>query len=197
MKKFLFSGDHFPILSEYHFPDDIVNSINEYIDNLDSDKCNQKYPDLLERQIQNIYLKCNDELTLKIKNYIEPIANEYITYNRYVYPSGKEKVSLLPTSEFGDGSYSYCWVNRYFYSDYTPIHTHSCDIATVIILKYEEEYGMNGKLSFIDFENTLEYVPKLYVGKLFLFPSWMRHHCYPTKLNGYERRTMSINLTLQ
>jgi len=103
---------------------------------------------------------------------------------------------------------THSWVVSQYAGEYNPWHHHSGDFSAVIFLKlppkmheeWEEEwkdhYPSNGLLEFMFGENlgfrsdTLKVKPE--VGKLLMFPSWLKHFVYPFKSEG-ERRSMSFN----
>ena len=100
------------------------------------------------------------------------------------------------------------WVVSQYAGEYNPWHHHTGDFSSVIFLKlppkmheeWEEEwkdhYPSNGLLEFMFGENQgfrsdiLKFKPE--VGKLLVFPSWLKHFVYPFKSEG-ERRSMSFN----
>ena len=61
---------------------------------------------------------------------------------------------------------------------------------------FEDHYPANGLIEFMFGENqpfrsdNLKFKPV--VGKMLVFPSWLRHFVYPFKSEG-ERRSMSFN----
>ena len=103
---------------------------------------------------------------------------------------------------------AHSWVVSQYAGEYNPWHHHSGDFSAVIYLKlppkmneeWEEEwkdhYPANGLIEFMFGENqgfrsdNLKFKPK--VGKLLMFPSWLKHFVYPFKSKG-ERRSMSFN----
>ena len=103
---------------------------------------------------------------------------------------------------------AHSWVVSQYAGEYNPWHHHTGDFSSVIFLKlppkmheeWEEEwkdhYPSNGLLEFMFGENQgfrsdiLKFKPE--VGKLLVFPSWLKHFVYPFKSEG-ERRSMSFN----
>ena len=103
---------------------------------------------------------------------------------------------------------AHSWVVSQYAGEYNPWHHHNGDFSSVIFLKlppkmheeWEEEwkdhYPSNGLLEFMFGENLgfrsdiLKVKPE--VGKLLVFPSWLKHFVYPFKSEG-ERRSMSFN----
>ena len=103
---------------------------------------------------------------------------------------------------------AHSWVVSQYAGEYNPWHHHSGDFSSVIYLKlppkmneeikedWKDHYPANGLIEFMFGENqgfrsdNLKFKPK--VGKLLMFPSWLRHFVYPFKSEG-ERRSMSFN----
>ena len=106
---------------------------------------------------------------------------------------------------------AHSWVVSQYAGEYNPWHHHSGDFSSVIFLKlppkmneeikedWKDHYPANGLIEFMFGENqgfrsdNLKFKPK--VGKLLMFPSWLRHFVYPFKSEG-ERRSMSFNANM-
>ena len=111
-----------------------------------------------------------------------------------------------PTNE--NINISQSWIVSQYKGEYNPWHQHSGDLSGVIYLKipkdmnkfYEEEskdhYPCSGMIQFMQGDkqslrsDTLTFRPE--VGKMIIFPSWLKHSVYPFDANG-ERRSMSFN----
>ena len=103
---------------------------------------------------------------------------------------------------------AHSWVVSQYAGEYNPWHHHSGDFSSVIYLKlppkmneeikedWKDHYPANGLIEFMFGENqgfrsdNLKFKPK--VGKLLMFPSWLKPFVYPFKSEG-ERRSMSFN----
>ena len=103
---------------------------------------------------------------------------------------------------------AHSWVVSQYAGEYNPWHHHSGDFSAVIYLKlppkmneeikedWKDHYPANGLIEFMFGENqsfrsdNLKFKPV--VGKMLVFPSWLRHFVYPFKSEG-ERRSMSFN----
>ena len=103
---------------------------------------------------------------------------------------------------------THSWVVSQYAGEYNPWHHHSGDFSAVIYLKlppkmneemekeWEDHYPANGLIEFMFGENqgfrsdNLKFKPE--VGKLLVFPSWLKHFVYPFYSKG-ERRSMSFN----
>ena len=114
--------------------------------------------------------------------------------------------NLNPTE--GNISISQSWIVSQYKGEYNPWHQHSGHLSAVIYLKlpegmntfYEKEgadhYPVGGAIQFMQGDkqdlrsDTLTFRPE--VGKMLIFPSWLKHSVYPFDVDG-ERRSMSFN----
>ena len=90
---------------------------------------------------------------------------------------------------------AHSWVVSQYASDFNPWHHHSGDFSAVVYLKIppnmpaelendsKDHYPANGLIEFMFGENqgfrsdNLKFKPE--VGKLLMFPSWLKHFVYP------------------
>ena len=100
------------------------------------------------------------------------------------------------------------WIVSQYKGEYNPWHKHSGNFSAVMYLKipegmnkfmekeYDDHYPCSGLIQFMygesqDFRSdTLTCLPE--VGKMYLFPSWLKHSVYPFYCEG-ERRSLSFN----
>jgi len=191
-------------MMEAECPESIVKLINNYVD--DNTFNQEDIPNLLNRNLENIFLnkKFSDENG--ITSFLENLGNSYLSQGYYTFSSVDEStqqsIAFLNDNIFGSKEYKDCWVNRYFENHYTPIHTHSGSLSGVMFLKIPKidiDDTMDGVLEFVFGESnafsTDRWRPEQKVGKVIIFPSWLKHVAYPTKISE-ERRTMSFNLQI-
>ena len=114
--------------------------------------------------------------------------------------------NLHPTED--NINISQSWIVSQYKGEYNPWHQHSGHLSAVIYLKipkgmeefYDKEmkdhYPVSGMIQFMqgDKQNlrsdTLTFKPE--VGKMLVFPSWLKHSVFPFYVDG-ERRSMSFN----
>lgn len=198
-------------------PSNIIKKLNDFVDN-NFDEKNSKFfsslynsvPNLLDRDLENIFLSekiCED---IGLKNFIEKTANNYIKNENIKFKQLKLSVIEKTNKNFKNKNiiYSDCWINRYFLSDYTPMHTHSGVLSGVIFLKFppKEELNVSNKVSshgdlcfFYGSEQIFcadMWIPDKKIGTTLIFPSWLKHSVYSNK-NQIERRSLSFNLVLE
>ena len=100
------------------------------------------------------------------------------------------------------------WIVSQYAGEFNPWHHHTGDFSAVIYLKlpegmaeeiaddFKDHYPASGLIEFCygdaqDFRSdNLKFMPE--VGKLLVFPSWLKHFVYPFQCEG-ERRSMSFN----
>ena len=116
------------------------------------------------------------------------------------------KGNLHPTE--GNIAISQSWIVSQYKNEYNPWHSHSGHLSAVIYLRLpkgmdkflekesEDHYPVGGMIQFMQGDkqdlrsDTLTFRPE--VGKLLMFPSWLKHSVYPFDVDG-ERRSMSFN----
>ena len=100
------------------------------------------------------------------------------------------------------------WIVSQYKGEYNPWHQHSGHLSGVIYLKLpkdmmdfyakeeQDHYPVGGTIQFMFGEkqtlrsDTLTFRPE--VGKILIFPSWLKHSVFPFDVDG-ERRSMSFN----
>ena len=114
--------------------------------------------------------------------------------------------NLHPSNE--NINISQSWIVSQYKGEYNPWHQHSGHLSSVIYLKLpkgmreffdkesKDHYPIGGSIQFMFSEkqtlrsDTLTFRPE--VGKMIIFPSWLKHSVYPFDADG-ERRSMSFN----
>ena len=184
-----------PHVATADIPENLVNKINNFIDQVSSDKDKSKTLDwggrLVGQVSQEIYLPeeiIKDELLnflgVITKTFVENITNEKIT-----------KFNLIKV-----------WVVRQFQNEYNPTHWHGGHISGAGYLKLPKDFGpskhsekkqnFNGNINFIHgskqflSKSTISKTPE--VGKIHLFPNYLMHSVNPFYGEG-ERRSISFN----
>ena len=114
--------------------------------------------------------------------------------------------NLHPSNE--NINISQSWIVSQYKGEYNPWHQHSGNLSAVIYLRLpdgmveffekegEDHYPVGGAIQFMQGDkqdlrsDTLTFRPA--VGKMLIFPSWLKHSVYPFDVDG-ERRSMSFN----
>jgi hypothetical protein len=171
-----------PQILKSYLSDEMVNIINSYIEKVPIDDYSTKLVGRIEIQskIDNEFLQI-----IGFEDLVCEICNNFIKTN---YQSLYKDVSLYDA-----------WYNDYKEMDYIPLHFHKASFSGIIYLQVPElEDGTDdGQTHFfygthIDFSNSVFKV-KPEIGMMLLFPSYLAHLAYPTRIKE-NRRTMSFNL---
>ena len=211
-----------PTFMKATLPSKIFNQINEYVENFDGDS--RQFPNMLLRDIDNIFLKKKFCDEIGFTEFVETLGNGYLdsisnpkNYSSLVLAA----IDKNTNSDFSslEDVYADAWVNRYYSGDYTPIHNHSSVLSGIVFLKVHPDLikeqnnvemswqrgslpngtKLSGQVEFIytsghDFSDPTWY-PDQKVASVILFPSWLSHQTYIFK-NDKERRTLSFNLNV-
>ena len=201
---------------QHNLPEQVVTTLNDYLDTLKQNKLRESAADYLVGQIhQGEQLKMDHEdvsLTPFVR-IVESLAAAYLRHfvEQTKSPLRPKKISM-----------DKLWSVHSFEGDYNPIHDHltaaqmgiSFTTWTMVpeqIMKRDDQrvdlYESSGAIDgFINFTYGLNQTAdperlrpsqSRYImpvpGKLLLFPSWMQHTVYPFFGEG-ERRTVAGNL---
>ncbi len=186
-----------PSIAKVTIPNQIINDMNQYIDDLSVNE--EKISKLDHGQ----YLAGNvtNEFRLDIEFMQKIKWAEFLAQSCQKWLLDGHNISLKKFDIIAS------WVVKQFKNDYNPIHYHSGQISGVGYLKIPEKMGEtkqknkklnhNGKLVLIDgskkFVCTPTYVITPQVGDFYFFPSYMMHTVYPFSETSDERRSVSFN----
>ena len=204
------------LMLQHKLPEQVVTTLNDYLDTLKQNKLRESAADYLVGQIhQGEQLKMDHEdvsLTPFVR-IVESLAAAYLRHfvEQTKSPLRPKKISM-----------DKLWSVHSYQGDYNPIHDHltaaqmgiSFTTWTMVpeqIMKRDDQqvnlYESSGAIDgFINFTYGLNQTAdperlrpsqSRYImpvpGKLLLFPSWMQHTVYPFFGEG-ERRTVAGNL---
>ncbi len=149
---------------------------------------------------------CKTVLKEKCLLYLKELISKSRAYIDNMILHHPTKGNLHPTD--ANINISQSWIVSQYKGEYNPWHQHSGHLSSVIYLKVpkgmdefynkegEDHYPVGGAIQFMqgdkqNFRNdTLTFRPE--VGKMLIFPSWLKHSVYPFDVDG-ERRSMSFN----
>mgnify|MGYP001426298447 FL=1 len=149
---------------------------------------------------------CKSILKENCLMYLKELINKGRAYIDNMILHHPTKGNLHPTES--NINISQSWIVSQYKGEYNPWHQHSGHLSAVIYLKVpkgmdeffekegEDHYPVGGAIQFMqgdkqNFRNdTLTFRPE--VGKMLIFPSWLKHSVYPFDVDG-ERRSMSFN----
>lgn len=187
-----------PSIAKVTIPMDTVKLLNEYVEEIISNKKKAKKLNYGHQLAGNV----KEEFILE-KEAIENTQWGNFLYQAvswWIQNSIKKKISKLDIMS--------TWIVRQFENDYNPVHVHSGHISGVGYLKVPKNLGeyeqqnkkvnKNGSLSLIHgsrmflSDSTFNIIPK--IGDFYLFPNYLMHTVYPFKnANNEERRSISFN----
>ena len=209
-----------PVLLETKVPKkfvDIVNKVGDEVLNDDQKSAKWDWSNNLvgkvhkEVQIPIVNKKdgnyCKDIMRSACVGYLKNMISKGKAYiDNDIILHHPTKGNLNPTNE--NIHINQSWIVSQYKGEYNPWHQHSGHLSSVIYLKlpkgmmdfYEKEledhYPIGGSIQFMFGEkqslrsDTLTFRPE--VGKMIIFPSWLKHSVYPFDVDG-ERRSMSFN----
>ncbi len=179
--------------------EDIIKSMNNYVDSIIKDKKKSKTLDHGHKLAGNVNQEflLEDEFMIKIR-WPELLAG--VVQKWILSQTGKQlkKFTIIKS-----------WIVRQFKNEYNPIHYHSGDISGVGYLKVPADMGKtsqnekvneNGNLVLIHgtkqflSNSIIKIKPK--VGDFYFFPNYLMHTVYPFSETNEERRSVSFNAIL-
>ena len=204
---------------ERQVPDRFIEIVNEIGDEVLSDDTTSAEWDFSENLVGKVSKEVQIPLTDKEERkytlsfmkesclfYLQQMIKKNRAYEWNKMTGPGTPVNLHPSIE--NIHLAQCWLVSQYKNEYNPWHKHSGNFSAVMYLKipegmndfmdkeYNDHYPASGLIQFMygeaqDFRSdTLMCKPE--VGKMFLFPSWLRHSVYPFYCEG-ERRSLSFN----
>ena len=204
------------LMLQHRLPDQVVTTLNEYLDSLRQDKERESAANTLVGQIhqgEQLVMDYEDESLAPFVRIVESLAAAYLRnfVEQTKSPLRAKKISM-----------DKLWSVHSFEGDYNPIHDHltkapmgiSFTTWTMVpdqitqasderVNLYDSSGAIDGYINFTYGLNQVKDPERLrpsqsrYImpepGKLLLFPSWMQHTVYPFFGEG-ERRTVAGNL---
>ena len=205
------------MISEFHAPFSPVIMVSMVPDRF-IENVNERADIVLNSEVYSAKFDWSDNLVGKVhKEVLVPVKNE--DDRKFLFATMKDACiedlkklienntaqswnriagDAIPTRE--NIHLTHSWVVSQYAGEYNPWHNHSGDFSAVLYLKIppkmHEEWKEHGFLEFAygeaqDFRiGSFKVRPE--VGKLLVFPSYLKHYVYPFKCEG-ERRSMSFN----
>ena len=186
-----------PSIVKVVMPQQIINDMNQYVDNLSNNEDKMNELDHGRHLAGNVTneIRLDIEFMQKIK-WAEFLATSCEKWLIDGHNITLKKFDIIAS-----------WIVKQFKNDYNPIHYHSGQISGVGYLRVPKKMGEtlqknkkvnhNGKLVLIDGSKrfvcspTYTITPK--VGDFYFFPSYMMHTVYPFTDTSEERRSVSFN----
>ena len=177
---------------EWDFSENLVGKVRKEVQIPIVDKAEKKY--------------CLDYMKESCLLFLQEMLKKNRTYEWNKLTGVGTSQNLYPSLE--NIHLANSWIVSQYKGEYNPWHKHSGNFSAVMYLKipegmndfmekeYEDHYPSSGLIQFMygesqDFRSdTLTCLPE--VGKMYLFPSWLKHSVYPFYCEG-ERRSLSFN----
>tara|TARA_B100001769_G_C21916801_1_gene494519 strand:- start:140 stop:778 length:639 start_codon:yes stop_codon:yes gene_type:complete len=190
-----------PSILKVTIPDEILDSLNNYVDKITID----------ENKIKNLNHG---------NNLAGDVTQEFVLENDIMQSSGwgnflgklvYEWVKIETGKKITKFTIQKSWIVRQFKNEYNPIHWHNGHISGAGFLKIPNSFGkhvqekenreykggnlelINGTRMFMS-NSTFSIVPK--VGDFYFFPNYLMHTVYPFKGTDEERRSISFNANI-
>ena len=209
-----------PSIMETEVPKRFLNIVNEIGDEVLSDDKKSAQWDWSNHLVGKVHKEvqipivnkkdgdyCKDVMKSMCVEYLKNMISKSRAYiDNNIILHHPTRGNLHPTNE--NVNISQSWIVSQYKGEYNPWHQHSGHLSSVIYLKLpkgmkeffdkesKDHYPIGGSIQFMQGDkqslrsDTLTFRPE--VGKMLIFPSWLKQSVYPFDANG-ERRSMSFN----
>ena len=203
-----------PIIMESTVPDRFIKIINRVGDDVLSDDNKSAQWDWSHKLVGKVHKEVQIPISDKeekefLFNVMKQGCLDYLVHmNDINKANGWRRMASDAKPTLDNIHLTQSWIVSQYAGEFNPWHHHTGDFSAVIYLKLPEgmtekiaedmndHYPASGLIEFCygdaqDFRSdNLKFLPE--VGKLLVFPSWLKHFVYPFQCEG-ERRSMSFN----
>ena len=188
-----------PSIVKVKIPEEIVNNLNNYIDNIISDRSKSDNLDMGKNLVGDVTQEFKLEQSLVSES----------GWLKFLGQSVQKWIKLTMNQDMKEFKILDTWVVRQFKNEYNPIHWHNGHISGAGFLKVPETLGKHfqddkgnkkyegGQLTLIhgsrQFLSDCRYPITPRVGDFYFFPNYLMHTVYPFKGTDDERRSISFN----
>ena len=186
-----------PSVGKTLIPEELVNKINKYVDDLIKDDVKAKAQDVGANLAGNV--KQEFDLDSKFANecgWVQFLSKECAYWIKESTGKKMTKFHLIGT-----------WIVRQFENEYNPLHYHGGHISGVGYLKVPKSFGKtfqkskknnnNGQIHLVhgsrQFLSDCLFKVEPKVGNFYFFPNYLLHTVYPFYSENEERRSISFN----
>ena len=190
-----------PSVFKVKIPDEIIKSLNEYVDNIVKDNKKSSKLNYGESLVGDV----TQEFTLEENFMKESGWGNFLAFcvSKWMEIETKKKITLFKIKN--------SWIVRQFENEYNPIHWHSGHISGAGFLKVPKNLGkhfqnktskeyhggylqlIHGSRMFCS-DSLFNIIPE--VGDFYFFPNYLMHTVYPFKDSMEERRSISFNAVI-
>ena len=189
-----------PTIAKIKIPEQMVNSLNNYVDNLITDKKKSKELSAGANLAGDVTqeFKLEKEFSQKI-GWLDLISKGVFQWIKMSTNQNIKEFRMIDS-----------WIVRQFQNEYNPVHMHGGHVSGAGFLKVPKTLGqyvqdekvgvkhyaggtlnlIHGSKQFLS-KSTFQIKPE--VGDFYFFPNYMMHTVYPFKDSEEERRSISFN----
>ena len=186
-----------PSIGQTSIPENLINKINNYIDELIKDEEKAKKQSVGKILAGNVSQEFDLDPQFAMKcGWMEFLSKECALWVKEATGKKMTKFNLI-------GS----WVVRQFQNEYNPLHYHGGHVSGVGYLKVPKSLGgtfqedkkinNNGEIHLVhgskQFLSNAIFKIKPKVGNFYYFPNYLLHTVYPFYSENEERRSISFN----
>ena len=203
-----------PTILETTAPDRFVDIVNDVADDVLSSEEKSKQWDWSHKLVGKVHKEVQIPISDKeekefLFNVMKQGCLDYLVHLREINKAnGWRRMAGDAVPTLDNIHLTQSWIVSQYAGEFNPWHHHTGDFSAVIYLKlpngmneeiakdFEDHYPASGLIEFCygdaqDFRSdNIKFMPE--VGKLLIFPSWLKHFVYPFQCDG-ERRSMSFN----
>ena len=185
-----------PSVAKIEIPEQIILSLNEYVDKIISDEKKSNELDHGKNLAGNVKQEfIVEEDLLKSCGLANLLANATLKWIEAIEKKKISKFNIISS-----------WIVRQFENEFNPVHYHGGHISGVGYLRLPKDFGkpfqsskkknVNGNLSLIHgnrmFNSSSVFDIKPKIGDFYIFPNYLMHTVYPF-YGKDERRSISFN----
>jgi len=189
-----------PTIAKIKIPEQMVNSLNDYVDNLIIDK----------KKSKELSAGANlaGDVTQEFK--LEKEFSQKVGWLDFISKGVFQWIQMSTTQSIKEFKMIDSWIVRQFQNEYNPVHMHGGHVSGAGFLKVPKTFGkyvqnekdgvkhyaggtlnlIHGSKQFLS-KSTFQIKPE--VGDFYFFPNYMMHTVYPFKDTNDERRSISFN----
>ena len=192
-----------PTIAKIKIPEQMVNSLNDYVDNLIIDK----------KKSKELSAGANlaGDVTQEFK--LEKEFSQKVGWLDFISKGVFQWIQMSTNQSIKEFKMIDSWIVRQFQNEYNPVHMHGGHVSGAGFLKVPKTFGkyvqnekdgvkhyaggtlnlIHGSKQFLS-KSTFQIKPE--VGDFYFFPNYMMHTVYPFKDSDEERRSISFNANI-
>ena len=189
-----------PTIAKIKIPEQMVSSLNDYVDNLIIDK----------KKSKELSAGANlaGDVTQEFK--LEKEFSQKVGWLDFISKGVFQWIQMSTNQSIKEFKMIDSWIVRQFQNEYNPVHMHGGHVSGAGFLKVPKTFGkyvqnekdgvkhyaggtlnlIHGSKQFLS-KSTFQIRPE--VGDFYFFPNYMMHTVYPFKGTDEERRSISFN----